>query len=496
MNTETNIGFHIKHDPLTDGISNVSYVDHMGSDLSVVNAARVSMDKESKWEFDEDGSFTSKHLSAGDVKLINYLATHNHWTPFGHAHLSLRVKAPIYVARQLVKHQVGFCLTGDTEVTFVRVSSGVSNGTYTRTMADMFAMWSGQVKYQGGEKGKLNIRNSHVRVYSEGSERFETSHVVDVMQTGVKRVYLVKDVYGKGFKASADHQVMTQCGWVKVEDLTPMVDSFITHDRGQSFGYAESIRGSSADVIARRTFRAENIGTKYQLDCPKCDKTTLTSDMEVDHILPVSTHPELVGDKTNLQMLCRSCHVFKTQVEKAEPTTTLLPRYARISLVKYVGEEMCYDLSIENEHNFLANGAVVHNCWNEVSRRYVDTPPEIYIPDFVAGRADKVKQGSTGAAHGNSEEAVAMMRVVCGDAVELYNDLIKDGVAPEDARMILPLNMYTEWVWSGSLAAWARVANLRRDPHSQRHTRAYGEAISSVVSRAFPIAFAALTKGA
>ena len=74
----------------------VELVDHMGSDLSVVNAARVSFAKEHK-EFDD----------VGDTKLINYLAKHNHWSPFGHGSLQFAISAPVFVARQLVKHQVG-----------------------------------------------------------------------------------------------------------------------------------------------------------------------------------------------------------------------------------------------------------------------------------------------------------------------------------------------------------------------------------------------------
>ena len=74
---------------------NVNLIDVMGTDLSVVNAARVSFAK------------VSNELSDKDEKLINYLAKHNHWSPFGHASLQFRIKAPIFVARQLVKHQVG-----------------------------------------------------------------------------------------------------------------------------------------------------------------------------------------------------------------------------------------------------------------------------------------------------------------------------------------------------------------------------------------------------
>lgn len=88
---------------------NVSLVDHMGSDLTVVNAARVSFDKESEWTFVPSGLPTAgeKRLSAADTKLIGYLAKYNHWSPFAHTSIQLRVKAPVFVARQLVKHQVG-----------------------------------------------------------------------------------------------------------------------------------------------------------------------------------------------------------------------------------------------------------------------------------------------------------------------------------------------------------------------------------------------------
>lgn len=103
----------------------VALIDHCGTDLSTVNAARVSMDKESNWEYDEwidppTGEtiesaaakgypvrhvMVNPHLSMGDVKLIQYLAKHQHFSPFNHAFLSFRIKAPIFCARQLQKHR-------------------------------------------------------------------------------------------------------------------------------------------------------------------------------------------------------------------------------------------------------------------------------------------------------------------------------------------------------------------------------------------------------
>lgn len=83
----------------------VTLLDHMGSDLTVVNAARVSFDKESKFEWDHEE--LCDKLSDADARLVKYLAKYDHWSPFAHTLVQFRVKAPIFVARQLVKHQVG-----------------------------------------------------------------------------------------------------------------------------------------------------------------------------------------------------------------------------------------------------------------------------------------------------------------------------------------------------------------------------------------------------
>ena len=83
-----------------------TYINHMGSDISVVNAARVSFGKKSGWEYDETDAYNQKrYLPKADAKLIHYLAKHKHMSPFGHCFATFHVKAPIFVARQLVKHK-------------------------------------------------------------------------------------------------------------------------------------------------------------------------------------------------------------------------------------------------------------------------------------------------------------------------------------------------------------------------------------------------------
>jgi len=90
------------------------YIDHMGDDLRVVNAARVSFDKGSDWDvellpgFENDATIYNKVLEEKDEKLISYLAKHNHWTPFSHPQITMRETVPIFIARQRFKHMVGF----------------------------------------------------------------------------------------------------------------------------------------------------------------------------------------------------------------------------------------------------------------------------------------------------------------------------------------------------------------------------------------------------
>ena len=213
---------------------NVDLVDHMGSDLSVVNAARVSFSKESEMIWVEDAPTMYKEtLSDKDKKLIGYLAKHDHWSPFAHASLQFRIKAPIFVARQLVKHQVGL-------------------------------------------------------------------------------------------------------------------------------------------------------------------------------------------------------------------------------------------------------------VWNEVSRRYVDDTPEFYIPTEWRLKAENKKQGS-------SDETIEYnIQGAIEFVTQTYNNLLNADIAPEMARMVLPQNLYTEWYWSGTLMAFARVCNLRCKPDTQMETQQIAQQIDLLAKEKFPVTWSAL----
>lgn len=133
--------------------------------------------------------------------------------------------------------------------------------------------------------------------------------------------------------------------------------------------------------------------------------------------------------------------------------------------------------------------------WNEVSRRYVDSEPEFYVPDAWRKRAENVKQGSSDEPIPYSEGWVKEYQGWMEDLLYFYNSTIEAGVCPEQARMVLPQSMYTEWVWSGSLAAFARVCKLRLDPHTQYETRLVASLIDEQMAILFPVSWKALTDG-
>ena len=132
--------------------------------------------------------------------------------------------------------------------------------------------------------------------------------------------------------------------------------------------------------------------------------------------------------------------------------------------------------------------------WNEVSRRYVDNPPEFYMPDKWRGRPENSKQGSDGDAKSQYFPDLYIKDVV-ELASENYRKMVMQGVAPEMARMILPQNMMTEWYWSGSLYAFARICKLRLDKASQIEVQDIARQLSAHCITQFPHSWNALMKG-
>lgn len=143
---------------------------------------------------------------------------------------------------------------------------------------------------------------------------------------------------------------------------------------------------------------------------------------------------------------------------------------------------------------FMARQFVKHQIglvWNEESRRYIDDTPEFYLPEQWRAKPDNAKQGSGGVL----EKSVVYKnhcKYLSIECLKTYNFMLDEGVAPEQARMVLPQNTMTNWIWTGSLVAFARVCKLRLDSHAQKEAQELAQKINDVVTPLYPVSWAAL----
>lgn len=143
---------------------------------------------------------------------------------------------------------------------------------------------------------------------------------------------------------------------------------------------------------------------------------------------------------------------------------------------------------------FLARQFVKHQIggtWSEESRRYISDEPGVWFPDEWHMRPEDVKQGS-GSAHPHQQRVTDATRAITASSLHGYDDLLRAKVAPEEARIVLPLNTMTTVTWTGSLLFWSRVCNQRVDSHAQLAAQELGKKIADIVRPCYPVSWAAL----
>ena len=131
---------------------------------------------------------------------------------------------------------------------------------------------------------------------------------------------------------------------------------------------------------------------------------------------------------------------------------------------------------------------------NEESRRYISTTPELFVPENFRSTPDgSIKQGS-GGQHKDSDYWVAEYRIQCLNAIEMYESMIRSNIAPEQARLVLPQGVMVNWIWTGSLSAYARFCKLRQDSHAQQEVKQVADEVDEMLKDLFPYCWKALMK--
>ena len=132
---------------------------------------------------------------------------------------------------------------------------------------------------------------------------------------------------------------------------------------------------------------------------------------------------------------------------------------------------------------------------SEESRRYISSSPELFIPDHFRSAAASVKQGSAGI-HPSSGFWKDRYCVLAEKSIQLYEHMVADGICPEQARFVLPQGCEVNWVWTGSLYAYANFYNQRSNSHAQKEIQDLAKEVDEIIAPLYPVSWAALTKGA
>ncbi|MEV7968641.1 FAD-dependent thymidylate synthase [Sphaerisporangium sp. NPDC088356] len=467
----------------------VELVRHSAADSDVVWAARVSTAGEQSLEAVDQDAERSKGL-------INYLMRDRHGSPFEHNSMTFFISAPILVFREFHRHRVGWCLAGDSEITLVSEKGHVRR----RTIAELYQLWHHGVEdmspRSGGgvswheRAGKWNaqvrqgnrshylgphdtresaeravaafraenpsrrlrkldsVRRDHVRCHDETTLLASRARILDVMESGVKRLVRLSTASGRSLRCSVDHAVLTPEGWRKAGELEAgdrvMIGGTGPHP-SEALVPPSLLRGIGVWTSMQRLRLIKETDT-----CYLCSERFPREELALDHVIPVAADLLKALDESNLAPACLPCHRRKSDSEQAPAKRGGKVAVAKPDSIVSIddgGEEMTYDLSVEGPwHNFLANGIVVHNSYNEESGRYRELRPVFYVPGRERKLVQEGKPGRYRFVEGDDEQhklVADTMERSYRQSYEAYQEMLAAGVAREVARAVLPVGLFS-----------------------------------------------------
>lgn len=470
----------------------------------------------------------------GDQKLLHTLYTQGHMTPFEMCELLIEIQAPIMVFREWHRHRTQ-CLSGDTRVTFelpVRSRKG-KKGPYRLTMEQL---WK---RLLSAEKA-VRVQGMLLRVLNEDTGEFTTSRVLEVVRSPAKPLYRVTTAGGKSIKASADHRFFTNAGWEALKDMAklPTVEdstwkafSFVTvgtteRKKAQSWdppsfspteeewrkviGFGENYsvsnmgrvrrdnRGQGAQVgkikepsVARSGYPVVSLSHEGKTYVCTVHRLVLSAfagsssqGLETRHL----NHNRLDCRLSNLAW--GSSKDNSSDMQAADRQQRLVAGHEEITCIELIDSEVTYDLVVDGPwHNFVAEGIVVHNSYNEFSARYAQMPNLHYLPDpsRIQKQSTANKQGSAEALpEDEAKEVVGRLGSEQQYVYDHYEMLVDNGVAKEVARLNTPVSRYSKMRAKMNLRNFLGFLLLRKKPSAQYEIRQYADVGGEIVQALWP----------
>lgn len=508
----------------------VRYLDHMGCDMDIVGAARVSYQGHSKGE-------------EADKKLLFYLWKNKHTSPFEMGKVRFEIKMPIFVMRQYIRHRMQ-CLAGSTKLHFDAPRGqkrGVAN-LNKLTIKQIFDRWQPTKGEQGNPLYKRErVQKMGLRCLNEDTREINHTRITNCWKSGLKEVFDVELEGGLMVRMSKNHRIYTDKGWKclyecsKEDKIASIVPEWKSAPRlFPSYTEKELIKEEWRDIVGFSNYQVSSLGRVSSFVSQGRRKKGEIRNLK--KLTYISTGHSVVGISNG--KTCTVPHVHKlvletfagprpdrlearhlngngfdnrlsnlewstkTQNQKDRSTHGAVPSlgcvFQKIKDIRRIGMEMTYDIEVEGPwHNFSANGMVVHNSLNEISARYSQLPADFYIPSQWRKQDSKNKQGSKAEEGWNPTSSFSELGTIgisASEAVEkharesyqLYEILLASGIAKEMARIVLPLNIYTMFHCVWDLRNLLHFITLRDDSHAQAEIQEYGKAMKVILQELFP----------
>lgn len=497
----------------------VELVDSMGSDQRVVDTARVSV------------SGPGVKLIRRDEKLIKYLATNKHYSPFEHVHFTFRIKAPLFVIRQWHRHRT-WCLPADTDIAFQRPDNG---SLYSKQLGDVVRSYNDPAQRE-------RLCRMQLRVIDPETKEISTANLKSAWSVGKKWTYRVHTADGDVVRATGHHPFLTDMGWLELDEIRLLrrvgypvhlfrmssagvkvpqlgivareeyeewrpVDQYFglyevsSEGRVRSFFNTQKVRREEPLIKERtinsqgyycvslsrdgksRMFNVHSLVAKAFLgDCPKgqCvrhkDGNRLNPLAEnLAYGTPADNHEDMVNHGSRARL-------------SAVPTL--------ITDIEDYGLEEVFDLEVDSpHHSFFANRIAVHNCYNEQSARYGEMKNEFYLPEidrYQAQSADNKQASGDRLAYPTQLACARSLEDATKEAMTVYRYMLGLGLARETARMVLPLNLYSTFYGTVNLRNLAAFIQLRDHHHAQWEIQEYARAMKQLAMDVAPVSVQAL----
>lgn len=525
----------------------LTLIESWGSDERIVEAARMSTNKGFKGWGERDcddcnggnepgvncNTCKGKGKVPGDERLLKYLYEHKHHTPFEMAGMIIEVQAPIMVFREWHRHRTQ-CLAPDTLIHFnAPRSKNNRRFVYKMRIEDIYKKWQPTVRKTRPERQENalfprgRIQAMQLRCLNEASNEIGHTGIVDVILGEPKEMICVTTASGRSLTATGAHKVMTCDGWMplgqaiasgalltlegttrnkadrweiptvnqSVEEWRSIIgfDSYEVSNAGRvrrkgSDPKLPTIAATGYNVISMSEEGKTFVRTIHTLVLQAFHGPKILIDDEARHL-----NNNKADNRASNLLWGRAQENANDRID-SDRQQRLVPVYEEIVDVKHVGKLPTYDLTVRNPwHNFIADGFVVHNSYNEMSARYTPLPDVNYVPTpercLVVNAQNKQAGKIAGAEELTHESVLQWLEELSGvykHAEAVYQSGLKRGIPKELARLPVPVGRYSKMRASTCLRNWLGFLTLRMDSGAQWEIREFANAVGELIAEAFP----------